>query len=136
MRSVYLIFEESKQDAIIRFFERYCSYCNEYSGGSKKQFFVLDNDDPCLNIYPIDVDDLEIEDEDTLKILIDIDINVVVWEIDISRRHDGRKELYELIIQLFSVESGYAKDDDSDHFWTIEEIQNKKLIEGRTFFNF
>ncbi|WP_223596684.1 DUF3888 domain-containing protein [Neobacillus bataviensis] len=141
MRSVILIFEDDKQDAIIRFFD---SYCNESFGEwPEKQWNVLVNDDACLYINPIFEyeDDFipfieDIEDEDSLKILKEIDNNVVLWGIDISGRHDGRKEVTELIIQLFSVESGYAIDDYTDHFWTMEEIQNKKLIKGHAFFDF
>ena len=125
MRSVFLIFEESKKKKIIEFLNNYC----DNSDSSEKQWIVSVHDDACLYIYFNSCDDF-------MPFPKDFDNKVVLLQIDISGRHDGTKKVTELIHKLFSVEPGYACDDYSEHFWTDKEIQDGILVEGHVFFDF
>jgi hypothetical protein len=53
---------------------------------------------------------------------------------DVSGRHPGYTEAREFACALFSEYRGVAQDDYSDHYWTYEEIQANKIVDGHQFF--
>ena len=136
MRSVFLIFENSLSECISKFFDEYCD-TNSNCKIPGKQWYVLNNNDPCLYIdsIPLDENDLCFEDLGTPLLFSRME-NPVVWSVDISGRHDGTTEVMELVTLLLSEFPIYFMDDYTNHFWTLEEITDNKKIEGHCFFDY
>lgn len=53
---------------------------------------------------------------------------------EVSGRFSGEKEIQQLATYLLSQFQGVAWDDYTEHCWTLAEIQQQVLVEGRTFF--
>jgi hypothetical protein len=56
-------------------------------------------------------------------------------EIGVSGRIIGTREVCDLVTRLLR-NGGFATDDYSDHFWTLEEIESGAVVGGLRFFDF
>ena len=59
-----------------------------------------------------------------------------ILQIDISGRHQGDREVSNIVIELLSRFNGYALDEYSDHLWKIEEIKSGTQKYGHKFFDY
>ena len=55
---------------------------------------------------------------------------------DVSGRHGGDEEVHLFVCALFGAFSGVAQDDYSEHFWSLEEIQQNTTVQGLRFFDY
>jgi len=90
------------------------------------------NDDPCL--YIDFYRDGHIEDEDWLTRFSARGGPPAVSVIaNISGRHEGSKQASQFVTWLLSEFEGVTTDDDWLHLWTLEEVQNDLLVDGKKF---
>ena len=54
--------------------------------------------------------------------------------VDVSRHHSAEHEIKELAAAILRQFGGVAMDDESDHCWTIDEIEADQMVQGRRFF--
>ncbi len=55
---------------------------------------------------------------------------------DVSGRHAGYEEVHSFVSALLKKFDGAVQDDNSEHFWTLDEIDSGHLTGGRRFFDF
>ena len=55
---------------------------------------------------------------------------------DVSGRHPGDTEVYELVCSALSAFEGVAQDEYTDHCWSLEEIEQAQQREGHPFFDY
>jgi hypothetical protein len=55
---------------------------------------------------------------------------------DVSGRHPGDAEVREFVRAVLGRFSGAAKDDYTDHLWSLEEVEGGRLVEGHPFFDY
>lgn len=137
MRSVFMLFETRHRDAVVEFLDQYCD--EKFKKRETTQWNVLKNGDGMFYIDEISMDQLLMEigdDSPYLYILETLQKPLCCWQIDISGRHDGTVEIKQLLHELLSQINGFAMDDFTEYFWTLEEIENGTLVEGRAFFDY
>lgn len=59
----------------------------------------------------------------------------IQWELELSEQFDTSKKTLEFITPLMKKVHCYAMDGVSDHFWTLKQIEEKKIIYGFAFFD-
>ena len=54
--------------------------------------------------------------------------------IDVSRNYAGDREVEDVVLASLRGFKGVAMDDESEHLWTVEEIESGHIVRGRKFF--
>ncbi|WP_437585607.1 hypothetical protein [Sorangium sp. So ce1000] len=54
--------------------------------------------------------------------------------VDVSRHYSAEREVEEFAVAILRQFCGVAMDDESDHLWTVEQIEAGETHQGRRFF--
>lgn len=125
MRSVFTFLPACTKAEVQRFFQRSlpCS-------GSELH-------PPRAEIVTIDFhEDLRSEDPETFEVIAcALGPDFIGVSADITGRSDGVKAATLFCVELLEQFGGFANDDYSDHFWSLEELKQNSTYLNHTFFD-
>jgi hypothetical protein len=127
MRTVFIVLEKQNEECITNFLDNNCN--ESFVQNTEKQWNIFKNNDGLFYINRISTDVLFSEMEDKLYFYkIDRLIKpLIAFQIDISGRYNATLEIKELLISILSEFEGYAIDNYSNNFWSLDEINNIAL---------
>lgn len=138
MNTVFLLLEKREENRLMEFLKE----C--FETGLKSKYFNSCNRGSIFE--NIAIEDIDMEDESDRLIIEDIEDESdkliirnmnepTYWTLELSEQCDTTEKLLEFINILMKRVDCYVRDSFSDHPWTWDEIEEKKLVYGFTFFD-
>lgn len=131
MRSVFLHLRDVTEQSLDSFFEQFCRR------GRGPRWVVAVDDDPYLYVdfYPDAQRECETDEWIALTKTLGGEpaVNLIV---DVSGRHAGDQQVKEFVSAVLSKFPGVAKDEYTEHCWTLEEVLSGHHEEGHPFFDY
>ena len=89
-----------------------------------------------MRLYNTLSDDFELDDDDMEELNKILGEEASVWiSVQVPGYFDGRAEVRLFATTILKEFEGIAFDDDTKHWWTLTDIENDLVFEGKHFFS-
>jgi hypothetical protein len=128
MRSALVLLRDTTSKEVAR-------YLDAVYPSQREPWIALVSDDPCLYINLLQGSPFDEDEREEMIARFDGEPAVTVVA-DVSGRHPGDEQIFELTSDLLGRFSGAALDDYTSHLWTLEELKRRHLVDGHPFFDY
>jgi hypothetical protein len=131
VRTVIVYLKNASKPEVSRFLS------DRYVREEAPQWILEVDGDACLYISFYEHGPIEHLPEEWTKLHGDLRyIPSVCVAADVSGRHPGDDQVHSFVVEILQKFEGHAKDDYSDHVWTLEEILSGQSAYGHPFFDY